>query len=28
LRLMNESDKQELEARFAANGRTQILTAL
>ena len=28
LRLMNESDKQELKARFAANGRTQILTAL
>jgi fatty-acyl-CoA synthase len=28
LRLMNESDKQELEARFAANGRAQILTAL
>jgi fatty-acyl-CoA synthase len=28
LRLMDESDKQELEARFAANGRTQILTAL
>ena len=28
LRLMNEPDKQELEARFAANGRTQILTAL
>ena len=28
LQLMNESDKQELEARFAANGRTQILTAL
>ena len=28
LRLMNESDKQELAARFAANGRTQILTAL
>jgi fatty-acyl-CoA synthase len=28
LRLMNESDKQELETRFAANGRTQILTAL
>jgi fatty-acyl-CoA synthase len=28
LRLMNETDKQELEARFAANGRIQILTAL
>ncbi len=28
LRLMTGTDKQELEARFAANGRSQILTAL